>query len=79
MSARVQPMALLCSLSTLNNFSFSKGDKREDIMTGSLDEGPRYAYLKFLGSSFSSILGGFSTERILRFELSLNSSKYHFL
>ena len=47
-------------------------------MTDNLDEGPRYAYLKCFGSGFSSILGGFSTEGISRFELSPNSSKYPF-
>ena len=54
-------MEFLCSLSTLNNFSSSKGDKEEDIMIGSMDEGSRYAYLKCYRSGFSSILGGFST------------------
>ena len=66
-------MEFLCSLSTLNNFSFSIEDKEEDIMIGSMNEGPRYAYLNFYGSSFSFILGGFSTEGMSRFELFPNS------
>ena len=46
-------MAFLCSLGTLNNLSSSKDDKEEDIMTGSMDEGPKYAYLKCSRSGFS--------------------------
>ena len=72
-------MEFLCSLSTLNNFSYSKEEKEEDIMISSVDEGLRYAYLKCFGSGFSSILVGFSTEGISQFELSPNSLKYPFL
>ena len=72
-------MPFLCSLSTLSNFSSSNGDKEEDIMTGSVDKGLKYAYLKFYGSVFSSILGGLSNKGISQFELSPNSSKYPFL
>ena len=51
-------MAFFCSLSTLNNFSSSIEDNEEDIMIDSVDEGPRYAYLKCSENGFSSILGG---------------------
>ena len=78
LSARVQPMAFLCSLNTLNSFSSSIEDTEEDIMIVNVDEGPRYAYLKCFGNGFSSILGGFSTEGISQFELSPNYSKYLF-
>ena len=69
-------MAPLCSMITLNSFSFSRGDRVDEIMTSKVEEGLRYAYRRCVGSVFSSKVGGFSANGIRRLRLSPKASKY---
>ena len=61
-SAKDHPIAFLWSRSTLNNFSSSTYVKDVEIITGRVEDCPRYAYLKWLGNGFCSNCGGFSNE-----------------
>ena len=71
------PIASLCSLSTLNSFSSSFSVKDAEIITGSVEDSPKYTYLKCAESCFSSKVGGFSIDVIeLGKELFPRSSKY---
>ena len=71
-------MELFFSLSTLNNFSSSIQGKEEDIITGSVDEGPGMHILSALGVVFLLSLV-VSTLKAYQSLSSTNSSKYPFL
>ena len=78
-SASDHPSACLCSRRTLNNFSSSSAVKDVEIVTGSVDYTPRYAYFKWLGRGFCSILGGCSTDGTGVLAPSPRDSKYFLL
>jgi hypothetical protein len=61
-SISLQAMAFLCFLRIIMSFSFSDGDRREEMMTGRVEFSPRKAYSRLCGSSLSSRGGGSSTD-----------------
>ena len=62
-----------------NNFSSSSLVKDAEMITGKVDATPRYAYFKWLGKGFCSILGGCSTDGTGGLALSPIDSKYFLL
>ena len=58
MSAIDHPIAILCFCNTLKSFSSYSIFREEEIITGSVDESPKNAYLRWVGSDS----GGFSID-----------------